>query len=196
MTSLPDAFYARPTLDVARVHDHPTDGRLVGRIVETEAYLQDDAAFRSWGVYDGAVGLVRPEGRALPLFGPPGRAYVYLVYGRYWLLNVVTEPEGRAGCVLIRTAAPRAGLDAMFDRRPAARAEVDLANGPGKLTQAFALDRAHHGMALTTPPLYLAPGNAPAAGQVGTSRRIGLRFGTEAPYRFFVKGHPCVSPGR
>ena len=193
-------FFARDALTVAQdllgtvlIHEHPEDGRLAGRIVETEAYTQDDPAFRGWGVFDAATGLVRPEGRALDLFGPPGRAYVYLVYRRHWLLNVVTEPEGRAGCVLLRAVEPLEGRHHMAARRPAARRPVDLTNGPGKLTQAFDLDRRFHGHDLAAPPLFVAAGEAPGA--VGRSARIGLRFGTDLPYRFFVERHPSVSPG-
>ena len=198
---LPPTFFARPTLEVARdligkllVHEQPADGKLVGRIVEAEAYTQDDPAFRSWGVVDAATGLVKPEGRAYALFGPPGRAYVYRCYN-HWLLNVVTEPEGRAGCVLLRAVEPLAGRDVMWTRREAARREVDLANGPGKLTQAFDVDRRFHGQPLTSPPLYLAEDDEGRDWPIATSARIGLHFGIELPYRFFVKGHPFVSPG-
>lgn len=196
------AFFERATLEVARgligqwlVHDHPTDGLLAGRIVETEAYTQDDPAFRSWGVVDGPTGLVKPEGRALALFGPPGRAYVYLVYGSYWLLNVVTECEGQAGAVLIRAVEPVTGQAAMWKRRRAARTERDLTNGPGKLTQAFDLDKRFHGAFLTAAPLYIAADVHVQDWPVATSARIGLQFGIDLPYRFFVPHHPCVSPG-
>ena len=115
MHPLPPPFFARPTLEVARelIGTLLVRERLVGRIVEAEAYTQDDPAFRSWGVVDAATGLVKPEGRAYALFGPPGRAYVYRCYN-HWLLNVVTEPEGRAGCVLLRAAEPLAGRDVMW----------------------------------------------------------------------------------
>ena len=202
MTPLPPDFFARSALDVARdllgavlVHDHPADGRLAGRIVETEAYLQDDAAFRGWGVFDTEAGVVRPEGRALPLFGAPGRAYLYRVYRRHWMFNLVTEPEGRAGAVLLRAAEPLDGLAAMQARRPAARRVPDLANGPGKLTRAFDLDGRFHAQPLDGPPLFLAAAPAPPTHPIATSSRIGLRFGIEHPYRFFLAGHPYVSPG-
>ncbi len=203
MQLLPPSFFERPAPAVARalvgarlVHEHPADGTLVGRIVETEAYPQGDPAWRSWGIVDAATGLVMPEGRGLDLFGRPGTAYLYLCYGRYWMLNVVTEPEGRAGCVLVRAAEPLAGRPAMWKRRGAARRDADLANGPGKLCQAFDLDGRFHRHPLTAPPLFLA---APDAGRplpVAVSARIGLRFGIDLPYRFFVPGHPCVSPAQ
>ena len=101
MDPLPTDFFARSTLTVARemlgqrlVRDLPSGHRLVGRIVETEAYTQDDPAFHGWNLYDEETGTVRREGRAADLFGPPGTAYVYLIYGMHWLLNVVTEPDG------------------------------------------------------------------------------------------------------
>ena len=202
MHPLSPSFFARPTLEVAPdllgmllVHEQPSGGRLVGRVVEVEAYTQDDPAWRSWGIVDAATGLVVPEGRGLDLFGKPGTAYVYLCYGRYWMLNVVTEPEGWAGCVFIRAVVPLEGQHAMWGRRPAARREVDLTNGPGKLAQAFDIDRRFHGQSLTVPPLYLAKDEEKQEWPIATSARIGLHFGIDWPYRFFVKDHPYVSPG-
>jgi DNA-3-methyladenine glycosylase len=195
-------FFVRSALDVAPdllgmylVHDRADGPRLVGRIVETEAYTHDDPAFRGWHAFDPASGLVRPTRRTADLFGPSGTAYVYKVYG-YWLLNVVTDPEGTPGCVLLRAAEPLAGLDDMARRREAARTERDLANGPGKLTQAFALDGDAHGADLTQPPLYLADdGATPDDLSIVTSSRIGLSFGIDRPYRFFMDGNRYVSPG-
>lgn len=195
-------FFARPTLDVARdllgshlVH-HPDAGPArVGRIVETEGYTQDDPAFHGWNLYDPETGTVRREGRAAALFGAPGTAYVYLIYGMHWLLNVVTEPDGVGGAVLIRAVEPVAGLDAMQTNRPAARRPVDLTNGPGKLTQAFDVDDRFHGTPLTAAPLFLAPGTDVPDADVATSSRIGITKGIDRPWRFFVDTHPYVSPG-
>lgn len=202
MHPLRPAFFERPTLDVARdllgallVREQHGGPRLVGRVVETEGYRQDDPAFRGWRVFDEATGLVKPEGRGRDLFGPPGRAYVYLVYDRHWMLNVVTEPEGVAGAVLLRAVEPLAGLQDMWTRREAAKKDRDLANGPGKLTQAFGLDGAHHDQPLTTPPLYLAAPEDAFAWPVARSARIGLRHGIDLPWRFFAENHPCVSSG-
>ena len=202
MTPLSPSFFARPTLEVAPdllgallVHEPASGERRVGRIVEVEVYTQDDPAWRSWGIVDPATGLMVPEGRGLDFFGKPGTAYVYLCYGRYWMLNVVTEPEGRAGCVFIRAVEPLEGRQAMWGRRETARREVDLTNGPGKLTQAFALDRRFHGKLLTAPPLYFAEDEEKRDWPVATSARIGLHFGIDLPYRFFLKGHRFVSPG-
>src|SRR6266581_4888992 len=144
---LPRGFYARPTVEVARgllgkilVH-----GETEGRIVETEAYLGgDDLAAHS------ARGITN---RTRVIFGPPGHAYVYFIYGMYECLNLVAEPEGTPGCVLIRAIEPVAGIDAMRRRRPAARGIEDLANGPGKLTLAMGITRRHDGADVTRGPL-------------------------------------------
>src|SRR5579871_2931059 len=119
-------FYNRPAVEVARallgkilVH-----GRTAGIIVETEAYLGgDDLASHS------AVGITP---RTKVIFGPPGHAYVYLSYGMHECLNIVAEPAGKAGCVLIRALEPVEGLDIMRERRARARTDRDLASGPGK----------------------------------------------------------------
>ena len=200
MTILPHVFFARPAPEVAPdlvgrilVCDTPSGERLAGRIVEVEAYAQDDPAWYGWGILDVATGLLRPTGRGLDLFGCPGMAYLHLSYGLHWMLNAVTEPEGRAGCVLIRAVEPIEGLDTMWGRRPAARTEKDLANGPGKLTQAFGIDARCHRKPLTKPPLYIARGESDNKVPIARSSRIGVRHGTELQYRFFLRGHPCVS---
>jgi len=181
------AFFNRPTIDVARdllgkilVH-----GSTAGRIVETEAYLgSDDAAAHA------ARGLT-PRTRVI--FGPPGHAYVYLIYGMYECLNMVAEAEGTAGCVLIRAPEPLAGIEKMRRRRPAARGLEDLANGPGKLTLAMAITRRHNGADLTRGPLTV---HAPAAAQpfeIAVSQRIGIQQSRELPLRFFIAGNRFVS---
>lgn len=201
MTPLPPEYFARPTLDVARdllgarlVHRHVSGTQLVGRIVEAEGYTQDDPAFHGWNLYDAETGQVRREGRAAALFGAPGTAYVYLIYGRYWLLNVVTEPEGVGGAVLVRAVEPLAGRETMQAFRTAARRDVDLTNGPGKLTQAFGIDDRFHGVPLTEPDLFLADGPSVPDADVATSSRIGISKGVDRPWRFFVDNHPYVSP--
>ena len=203
MSPLSAPFFARPTLEVAPdllgrllVHDDPEAGRLVGRIVETEAYTADDPAMHGWRAEFGPEGLVRPVGRAADLFAAPGTAYVYKIYRVHWLLNVVTEPEGVAGAVLIRGVEPVAGEAAMAERRPPTlRRRRDLTNGPGTLAQAFGLDGRHHGTDLTRPPLFFADDPERAPLPVSTSSRIGITRGIERPYRFYVPAHPFVSPG-
>lgn len=196
-------FYDRPTLDVARdligkqlVRILPGGKRLLGRIVETEAYTQDDPSFHGWGIVDAETGLIKPDGRGYDLFGRPGTAYVYLIYARYWLLNVVTEREGVGGAVLFRAVEPIEGQSSMYERREAAGEEVDLANGPGKLTQAFDIDKSFHNDAITSPPLFVAePDEVACDWTVATSCRIGITRGIDLPWRFFIKGNPYVSPG-
>jgi DNA-3-methyladenine glycosylase len=204
MRPLDAAFFARDTLKVAPdligkllVHERPSGDRLIGRIVETEAYTQDDPAFHGWGIVDRATGLVKPEGRGYDLFGHPGKAYVYFIWFRYWLLNVVTEPEGVGGAVLIRAVEPLEGLRLMEERREGIRRPFDLTNGPGKLTQAFDIDGRFHNLPLTEPPLYLAePDEAPVAWPIGTSSRIGITRGVDFKWRFFIRGSRFVSPGK
>src|ERR1700759_3767415 len=143
---LPRDFYDRPTVEVARallgrglVH-----GPAAGIILETEAYLggEDLAAHSARGI--------TPRTRVI--FGPPGHAYVYFIYGMYDCLNVVCEPEGIAGGVLIRALEPISGLDRMPERRPAARRTEDLANGPGKLPRALGIKIKHNGVDVTKGP--------------------------------------------
>ena len=202
MTPLPADYFARPTLEVARdllnvllVYDGP-EGRVAGRIVETEGYVHDDPAFHGWKAKFDPAGHVLPGGKVADLFGPPGRAYVYLIYYTNWLLNVVTEPEGEPGAVLIRALEPVEGEAVMTEHRPKARRRVDLTNGPGKLTQALGVnDGAFHGTDLTRPPLYFAEDGTPPPDRPAVTSRIGISRGADLPYRFFVPGHPFVSPG-
>ena len=201
MTPFSDSFYARSALHVApELLGHllvyaPEDGpRRVGRIVETEAYTEDDPAFHGWNARDPETGELQRTSRTADLFGPPGRSYVYLIYGMYWLLNVVTEPDGIGGGVLIRAVEPVEGIDAMRPHRPAARRDVDLTNGPGKLTQAFGIDdEAYHNVPLTAPPLYFAQAADAPAPEIVESPRIGISKGTERPWRFSIEGNPYVS---
>src|SRR3954453_9174609 len=140
---LPRSFYGRETVAVARdllgkilVHDETA-----GRIVETEAYLGGDdlASHSARGVTD----------RTRVIFGPPGHAYVYFIYGMYECLNIVAEADGVAGCVLIRALEPVDGIEEMRLRRPRARRVEDLASGPGKLTLAMGITRELNGADVT-----------------------------------------------
>ena len=208
LAPLPRAFFDRPALEVAPallgtllVHDEPA-GRAAGRIVETEAYTDTDPAMHGWRATFGPDGRVLPRGRAADLFAAPGTAYVYRVYRVHWLLNVVCEAEGTAAAVLVRALRPTDGLERMAERRPAARRERDLANGPGKLTQALGIAEppgqatsAFHGTDLTAPPLFFADDGAAPPAAIETSSRIGLTRGIDRPWRFFVAGDPYVSPG-
>lgn len=193
---LPRAFYNRSAAEVARallgtVLVHGTaSGRIVsGRIVETEAYLGphsglQDRAAHSWRG-------ITPRTRVL--FGEPGHAYVYLIYGMYECLNVVAEPEGIAGCVLIRALEPLQGIARMRRRRPGARRLEDLANGPGKLTLALGIHRRHNGADLTKGALTIQARGQPEAIRIGVSPRIGIRHCADLPLRFFIEGNRFVS---
>src|SRR5881398_2050052 len=130
LAPLPREFYDRDTELVARdllgavLECRTRQGVAAGRIVETEAYVgEDDLACHA------AAGKTQ---RTAPLYGPPGIAYVYFIYGMYWCVNAVTRREGLPSAVLIRAVEPVAGLPLMRRRRPAARRDVDLTNGPGK----------------------------------------------------------------
>lgn len=184
---LPRAFYERPTVDVARallgkvlVH-----GKTAGRIVEVEAYLglRDLAAHASRGI--------TPRTRVI--FGPPGHAYVYFIYGMYECLNLVAEPAGQAGCVLIRALEPVAGIEIMRRRRPTARRIEDLASGPGKLTLALGITRAQNGADVTHGSLVVRQPAAPASFAIDTTPRVGIRHCADWPLRFLVQGNRFVS---
>ena len=156
-----------------------------GEIVETESYERDDPACHAY------VGLTD---RTEPLFGPPGRAYVYLSYGIHSLLNAVCEPEGEAAAVLIRALRPTAGLEAMRERR-GDRPERDLCSGPGKLTEALGIGLEQNEADLARDPFLLLPpqGEPPA---IVTGPRIGITKAVERPWRFSVAGSPFVSRPR
>lgn len=186
---LPRAFYNRPTIEVAKdllgkVLRH---GETAGIIVETEAYLGgDDLASHS------ARGLTE---RTRVIFGPPGHAYVYLIYGMYECLNIIAEPDGVAGCVLIRAIEPVAGLDTMKHRRPAAKSPRDLASGPGKLTLAMGITRSLNGADVTQGPLTIHSPSHLRDLVIHTSNRIGITHCADWPLRFTIEGNPFVSRG-
>lgn len=183
-------FYARAAVDVARdclgkilVH-----GSTAGRIVETEAYLGvDDRAAHAWrGVTD----------RTRVMFGPPGHAYVYFIYGMYECLNFVAEEEGKAGCVLIRALEPMAGIALMRRRRPGAKRVEDLASGPGKLTLAMGITRKQNGRDLTRGPLRVFQERNEPRFEIEVTRRIGITHCADWPLRFFIAGNRFVSHAR
>lgn len=189
---LPRSFYARPVLTVAReligkilVHETP-EGVVAGRIVEAEAYRgPEDRAAHSWNG--------RRTARTEAMYGPPGHAYVFFVYGMHWHVNVVTTREGAPHAVLIRAVEPLRGLPLMAARRKVAADSPSLTNGPGKVCTAFAIDLRHYGVDLCEPPLYLTDG--PRA-RVARSPRIGVDYAgewAEKPWRFYEVGNPYVS---
>ncbi|MEZ5355688.1 MAG: DNA-3-methyladenine glycosylase [Bryobacteraceae bacterium] len=190
---LPRDFYRRPTVQVAKaiLGQFLVHGERVGRIVEVEAYLgEEDRAAHAWH---------GRTARTEVLYGPPGHAYVYLIYGMYECLNIVAEPPGSPGCVLIRALEPLAGIERMRAARPNAKSDHALCAGPGKLTRAMGISRGHYGADFTAGSLTIR--RAPVAArsvEIGVSGRIGIKHGADRLLRFFLAGNPCVSshPGR
>jgi len=154
-----------------------------GTIVETESYERDDPACHAY------VGLTD---RTEVLFGPPGRAYVYLSYGIHSLLNFVAEPEGEAAAVLIRALEPTAGLEQMRARR-GERPDRDLCSGPGKLTEALRIGLEQNRADIGRDPFRLLPPEPGTAPEVLTGPRIGITKAVERPWRFAAADSPYVS---
>jgi DNA-3-methyladenine glycosylase len=173
---------------IGKVLVHQTRaGVAAGMIVEVEAYIgEDDPACHA------APG---PTRRNAPLYGPPGRAYVYLNYGIHNLVNAVTEPEGSPAAVLIRALAPLEGIDLMKRRRARAGRRVDdegLCRGPGNLTQALGITLRDNGSDLSTGPLRIEDRGL-SRGDISWSQRIGIRVGLERLWRCAIAGHRSVS---
>jgi DNA-3-methyladenine glycosylase len=189
---LPRSFYEQTTIKVAKqllgkylVHKH-VDGELVGRIVETEAYIgpQDLACHASKG---------RTK-RTEVMFGPAGHAYVYFIYGFYNMLNLVTEANDFPAAVLIRAVEPVCGVERMKLHRKQESLR-NLASGPGKLCQAFAIDRSHNGADLCAKSLYIEDRAEPAP-RFKATPRIGVDYAgkwKDKPYRFIVRESEFVS---
>ena len=160
-------------------------GMSAGRIVEVEAYLgSQDRAAHAWH------GLT---GRTRVLFGQPGHAYVYLVYGMHECLNVVAEPEGSPGCILVRAIEPLVGFASMRRRRPTAHRLEDIASGPAKLTRAMGITRRHNGADLTSGRLTIRRFLAEDWFAVEVTPRVGVRQAADWPLRFLVAGSRFAS---
>ena len=181
------SFYARDAVAVSRdllgkvlVH-----GPAAGKIVETEAYLggEDLAAHSARGITN----------RTRVIFGPAGHAYVYLIYGIYDCLNLVADRKGVPGCVLIRALEPLDGIGWMQARRPGARKLTQLANGPGKLTLAMGITRAHNGVDVTHGELVVREPAIAEAFEIQVTPRIGITQSADLPLRFLVAGNAYVS---
>jgi DNA-3-methyladenine glycosylase len=157
-----------------------------GVIVETESYESDDPACHAY------AGLTA---RTEVLFGPPGRAYVYLSYGIHSLLNAVAEPEGEAAAVLIRALEPTTGLGEMRRRRGVEN-DTELCSGPGKLTEALEIGLSANGADLAREPFLLLPRPPEWSGEIVTGPRIGITKAVERPWRFALAGNPHVSRPR
>lgn len=184
---LPRAFFARPTLAVARdllgcylVHETPR-GRLRGRVVEVEAYR---------GPRDPASHAYRRTPRSEVMWGPPGTAYVYFSYGNHACMNVVTEPEGTAGAVLLRAIEPAEGIEEMARRRGAREPRL-IGGGPGRLTEAMGITLRHNGTDLVRGALYLARGPKPR--RIIATPRIGISAAADLLWRFVDAESSCLS---
>jgi DNA-3-methyladenine glycosylase len=186
---LADDFYQRSTVEVARallgkilVHEGAA-GVTAGRIVEVEAYLfHNDAACHA------ARGQTA---RNAPMFGPPGTAYVYLIYGIHYCFNVVTGAEGEGEAVLVRALEPLVGLEIMAERRGTA-AINKVAAGPGNLCRAMAITKEHNGHNLHDPPLYLAD-DGYVVSELVTTTRVGISAAADLPLRFYIAHNTFIS---
>lgn len=195
MAILNREFFTQPSLTVARsllgqrLVRVLNGRRLEGLVVETEAYVgaQDSANHASKG----------RTARTELMFGPAGHAYIYLIYGMYFMLNIVTETEGFPAAVLIRAVEPVAGLETMQANRPRV-SKRNLTNGPGKLCQALRIDKSLHGWDVTSgQKLWLEATTLSAKLEVARGPRIGIGYAQAedqlAPWRFWVKDNKFVS---
>ena len=164
--------------------------KLVARIVETEAYDQDDPASHAFG------GLSE---RNAAMFGPAGHLYVYVSYGMHHCCNVVCGPEGFGNGCLVRAVEPLEGVEVMRELREAGRAYKhplklrDLTNGPGKVCAALGIDKELYGHDLTVEPLVLGFAPLLPGETIGRSPRVGISKNIDAPKRFFIEGNEFVS---
>jgi DNA-3-methyladenine glycosylase len=189
---LPRSFYRRPVTEVAPdllgrvlVRDLPDGTRLAVRLVETEAYRQDDAASHSFG---------GPTARNATMFGPPGHLYVYFTYGMHHCMNAVTGAPDDASAVLLRAGEPLLGVEDM--RRLRGRhALTELCGGPARLCQALAVDRALDGADLVRGHEVWIGAGSPSGGPIATTTRVGIRRETERAWRFLDASSPFVSTG-
>lgn len=192
MSRLPRSFYARPGTEVAPelLNKVLVAPGVRGRIVEVEAYMGGDDP--------GSHAYRGPTPRTEVMFGRAGHLYVYFTYGMHWCANVVCGDEGVASAVLLRAVTPLAGLDAMRERRPKARRDVDLCNGPAKLAAAFGLTAEHDGLDLqrNSHGVRILDGGTPPPRAPANGVRVGLSQGVELPWRWAVPGVADVSRPR
>jgi DNA-3-methyladenine glycosylase len=198
LSRLSRKFYSRKTGIVAKellgkTLVHKTDeGIISGKIVETEAYLaqKDPGSHAYRGITE----------RNRIMFGPAGKAYIYLVYGNHYCLNVVTEKDGVGGAVLIRALEPQEGIKIMKKHRRIDEPLACLTNGPGKLTKALGITGSMNGVDLTGIKLFIisqiASGKKKSPSRdfsIVTTGRIGIRKGKNLPYRYYIEGSKFVS---
>ena len=196
LAPLPRSFYEPSAQVVApKLIGHfliriTSDGFCGGPIVETEAYVEGDPACHA------ACGLT-PRNRVM--FGPPGHAYVYFIYGAHYCVNAVCQPSGQAEAVLIRAIEPAMGIGILQSKRPDVT-QRELTNGPAKLCEAMAIDRSLDGADLCDPtsPLFIARSTDIKSflarhGPLITTPRIGITQAAERPLRFLLDGNEFVS---
>jgi len=188
---LPRKFYARSVLIVAkellgkRLVRNTSDGRIIARIVEVEAYGgSDDPASHAYR------GLTQ---RNQVMFGKPGFAYVYFIYGNHYCLNVKAEKEGNPSAVLVRAVEVIQGIELARRNRGLASLK-ELSNGPGKLTKALRISKAENGLDLVrSKELYVCETKEDNRWEISTSPRIGIREGIDRPWRFYIESSKPVS---
>ena len=187
--ALPRSFYDHDALEVAPglLNKVLVGNGVAARIVEVEAYRADEDP--------GSHAYRGRTPRNTSMFAAPGTLYVYFSYGNHWCMNAVCGPGARPHAVLLRAAAPVRGLDKMHARRPKAARDRDLCAGPGRLGQAFAVDRSFDGTSLVRGPLRVVDDGIAPPVRPGVSARIGLASGKghEEPWRFYVPGDPHIS---
>lgn len=188
---VPASFYARDTELVARemlgmvLQCSTTEGTASGVIVETEAYVgEHDAACHA------AAGNTA---RTAPLYGAPGLAYVYFIYGMYWCFNAVTRDAGLPSAVLIRALEPLEGIPLMRRRRPRVTRDRDLTNGPGKLCLALGIDGEMNSLPLQRGRLVVRQGRHYDSAAVAVTPRIGITRAADWPLRWIVRDNPYIS---
>jgi DNA-3-methyladenine glycosylase len=189
---LPLSFYLRPTLRIAKdllgkyVVRRINGKTLIGKIVETEAYLgQKDPASHA---YRGKTK------RNEVMFRQGGHLYVYFTYGMHFCANVVTETEGKGRAVLLRAVEPLEGIDYMIKKRKLKDPSIkNLTNGPAKFCAAFKINRSLNGTSLLDNDIYITKGESASDKQIVASSRVGITNGLEKPWRFYIKGNPFVS---
>lgn len=160
------------------------DGRrLIGRIVETEAYDQTDAASHS---YHGRTP------RTDVMFGPAGHVYVYFTYGMHYCMNVVCGPEGQGAAVLIRAIEPVEGEEVMAANRRG-KTGVEVTNGPAKVCQALGIDKAWNGHDLRKAPFQLVLQPSIELADIVQTTRVGITRAADVPWRFYIRGNPYIS---
>jgi DNA-3-methyladenine glycosylase len=189
--SLPEKFYLRDTLTVARellgkvIIKREGKKILAGKIVETEAYIgEHDPACHAYQKF---------TERSSVLYEKGGTIYVYFVYGNYYCFNIVTERKGTGNAVLIRAVEPIKGIEIMKIRRQKAKNIYELTNGPSKFCLAFDIDRKDNRKDITGKEIFVSNPLVKEDFKISTSKRIGLKVGMDFPYRFFIKNNLFVT---